>query len=366
MRKMLCLVILFMCLFQTEVIAKEFPKQVDVPLEKVWTILFNSPVDMTSVNSSTIFVKNSSNLEVPTTLTLSSDGKSVYVDAVPDYAMDGEYLLTVTTGVKSNGKNLNEASQIAFATKKRIPVTLITLNKTSLIMTEGDAAATLIATVTPTNATNKALTWKSSNDNIVTVNNGTITPYSPGTATISAMSNDNSSVSASCTVTVNPDSSLIGLSRNNPAKVGDIVTITDNSIWTDYTNITFELGVVQSIRGSEAWTIVKNANMFNSQPDSGCEYILVKFKVRVVSSEKGESLDINHARFDAVSEYGFTYNDFFSLAGIKPSLSNDLYQSNRYYEGWTYFQVNQGDEPLIVFDQGSNSRERWFSLEGSY
>ena len=44
-----------------------------------------------------------------------------------------------------------------------IVVTSVTLDKTELALTVGDAAAQLTATVAPDNATDKTVTWTSSN-----------------------------------------------------------------------------------------------------------------------------------------------------------------------------------------------------------
>ncbi len=50
---------------------------------------------------------------------------------------------------------------------------------------------TLTTTITPSNATNKNITWKSSNDSIVTVSTtGKITAKKPGTAKITATSSN--------------------------------------------------------------------------------------------------------------------------------------------------------------------------------
>lgn len=82
-----------------------------------------------------------------------------------------------------------------------IPLSKITLNKTSLTIKE-KSTATLSVTYSPSNASNKNVTWKSSNSNIVTVNSqGILTGVSAGTATITVVSADGGYVS-SCKVTV--------------------------------------------------------------------------------------------------------------------------------------------------------------------
>ena len=81
-------------------------------------------------------------------------------------------------------------------------VTSITLNHTEAILTEGQTL-TLIATVEPGYATNKAVTWSSTDFDVAAVdNNGKVTAIAPGTATIIAKASDGSGVSASCEVTV--------------------------------------------------------------------------------------------------------------------------------------------------------------------
>ena len=61
----------------------------------------------------------------------------------------------------------------------------------------------LTATVSPTSAHNKSVTWSSSNESVATVDqNGLVTAKSLGTATITATANDGSGVTGSCKVNV--------------------------------------------------------------------------------------------------------------------------------------------------------------------
>lgn len=78
----------------------------------------------------------------------------------------------------------------------------IVLDVTSLSLFENQAAQ-INATVYPSYATNKAVSWKSSNTDVATVNsNGFVTTKTIGTATITATTTDGSNISASCSVTV--------------------------------------------------------------------------------------------------------------------------------------------------------------------
>ena len=81
-------------------------------------------------------------------------------------------------------------------------VTSISLNKKTLYVNI-NATAQLTATVSPSDATNKSVTWTSSNTGVATVNsNGVVTGVSVGSCTITATAKDGSGKQASCAVTV--------------------------------------------------------------------------------------------------------------------------------------------------------------------
>ena len=82
-----------------------------------------------------------------------------------------------------------------------IPVTGVTLNQTTLSLTEGKTA-TLTAIITPNNATNKNVTWSSDDEAVATVDeDGKVTAVSAGTATITVTTEDGGKTDT-CKVTV--------------------------------------------------------------------------------------------------------------------------------------------------------------------
>ena len=88
----------------------------------------------------------------------------------------------------------------AFKTKP-IAVTGVTLDKTTLSLQEG-ATGNLVATVTPSTATDKTVTFASSDAAIATVDNtGKVTAVKPGAADITVTTKDGSKT-AVCTLTV--------------------------------------------------------------------------------------------------------------------------------------------------------------------
>ena len=77
----------------------------------------------------------------------------------------------------------------------------MSLNKDTIAIGVGDTE-TLVATVTPSNATNKAVTWSSSGSSVASVDNsGVVTGESAGSATITVTTVDGS-FTDSCEVTV--------------------------------------------------------------------------------------------------------------------------------------------------------------------
>ena len=104
---------------------------------------------------------------------------------------------TATINVTANDGSGQKASCTVTVTQ---PVTGVTLDQTELALYTG-GSATLSATVTPENATNKSLTWSSDNQNVATVENGEVTAKAAGTATITVTTDDGKKT-ATCTVTV--------------------------------------------------------------------------------------------------------------------------------------------------------------------
>ncbi|MDE6649416.1 MAG: Ig-like domain-containing protein [Muribaculaceae bacterium] len=103
----------------------------------------------------------------------------------------GTAVITAKAGEKT-------ATCTVTVTAKVIAVTGITLSQTEATIEEGKTA-TLTATVAPENATDKTVTWSSSNEAVATVKDGVVTAVKPGTAVITAVAGDET---AECTVTV--------------------------------------------------------------------------------------------------------------------------------------------------------------------
>lgn len=71
---------------------------------------------------------------------------------------------------------------------------------TNATVTSDATTSTINLTITPSDATNKTVTWQSSDENVVTVANGVVTYVGGGRATITATATDGSGKSGTCEV----------------------------------------------------------------------------------------------------------------------------------------------------------------------
>ena len=113
----------------------------------------------------------------------------------------GEAIITVKTNDQAKTASANVT-----VTAKTIHPEGVTLDKSSLALAVGDTT-TLKATITPSNTSNKSITWTSSNPDVATVDgNGTVTGKKAGNTTITVKTVDGSkSDTASVIVSGNYD-----------------------------------------------------------------------------------------------------------------------------------------------------------------
>lgn len=131
-------------------------------------------------------------------------GKTKNSDAIKIGAYSDYYLQSNTSGAKigaykatQNDVTLVEAADASSA----VAVTGVALDKTEASLFVG-ATAQLKATVSPTDATNKKVTWSSNTQTVAIVDaNGLVTAMAVGTATITATTDDGAKT-ATCVVTV--------------------------------------------------------------------------------------------------------------------------------------------------------------------
>ena len=134
-----------------------------------------------------------------------SAGDEITLTATPDagYAFSSWSVVDESSNVvtvTNNKFTMPGANVTVSATFTAIPVTGVSLNKTSTTISVGETE-TLTATVAPANALNPAVTWTSSNTDVATVANGVVTAKAAGSATITVTTTDGG-FTATCAVTV--------------------------------------------------------------------------------------------------------------------------------------------------------------------
>ena len=136
---------------------------------------------------------STSNAEIAT---VGQDGR---VTAVKE----GRAVITASAGSKSATCEVTVKKQV-------IPVSSISISRTSLSLTKGQSE-TLTATVSPADATDKTVTWTSSDATLVSVDqNGKVTALKGGSATITASAGEKS---ATCAVEVTVPVESVSLDR---------------------------------------------------------------------------------------------------------------------------------------------------------
>jgi formylglycine-generating enzyme required for sulfatase activity len=158
---------------------------------------------------------------------------------------------------------------------KPVEATGVTLDRKTLALVVGGDPATLKATVTPDNATDKTVTWTSSAPGVATVTDGVVTAVAEGTATITAATANGRT--DACTVTVDNapvPATDVTLDRETLDLVvgGDPVALTATVIPADATDktvtwtssapeiATVEDGVVTALAKGTATVTVSTAN----------------------------------------------------------------------------------------------------------
>ncbi len=172
---------------------------------------------------------------------------------------EGTATITASAGGKSSTCTVKVSTKV-------VPVTSITLDKTSLSMKVNDTE-TLTATIKPEDATDKTIVWTSSDDAVASVSNGKITALKSGKATITAKSG---ACSADCVVTISVNTESITLDKATLSlAVGESATLTatvkpddatdKNVTWTSSDELVVKVdnGKVTAIKSGKATVTAK-------------------------------------------------------------------------------------------------------------
>lgn len=140
---------------------------------------------------------------------------------------------TDTSGIKDNASENNKITENIMKPENTTnrPVAELKVSKSSVSIEEGKSTS-VTTKIRPNDAANKTLTWKSSNDSVATVSNGTISGKKPGSCQVTVSTTDGSGLSQiiGVTVTKKPDppkpapAPTVTSGGDGIPRVGDVVT----------------------------------------------------------------------------------------------------------------------------------------------
>lgn len=193
--------------------------------------------------SETLTVTRSpSSVSYPTISWTSSNTGVATVDSNGKVTAVGNGSATITAKT-TDGTNLSKTCTVTVTT----PVTGVTVSPTTLTLNVG-GTYTLSKTISPSDASNKNVTWSTSNTGVATVDsNGKVTAVAKGTCTITCTSSYSSSYKATCAVTVNQQATgitivpsskqiLLGTPKTN---IFDYSKWVSNGIYSDGSYVSF-------------------------------------------------------------------------------------------------------------------------------
>lgn len=135
----------------------------------------------------------------------------------------------------------------------------ISVDQTTLTLTAGGVTGTITATVLPADATNKTVTWTSSNEAVATVAGGVVTPLTAGTTTITATTVDGSKTATCKVVVIGAGDKVVNITNYGvyetiqlaiaAAVDGDTIVLGSNTTVTETVRITSGQSITLDLNG---------------------------------------------------------------------------------------------------------------------
>jgi uncharacterized protein YjdB len=280
------------------------------------------------------------------TSTISTSDEATSDEATPDeITTEPSSPTTESSTIESStepSSSTTESSTIESSTEPtttettEVKVSSIKLNSTSKTLYNGKST-TLKATVFPINATNKRLTWKSSNTKVATVDkNGKVKALKVGNAIITATSTDGSNVSAQCKIKVVQRVTKIKLNKSiiNLSKKGKTAKLKAAVL----PNNAYNKSVTWKSNNTKVVTVDKNGKI-KATTNKGTTYVnaiakdgsKIRTRILVVVGKKVKKITLNKS---SVTLNRGAKNRTFQL---KKAIKN----KNATYKGVSWYSSNK-------------------------
>jgi len=227
-----------------------------------------------------------------------------------------------------------------------VAVTGVSLDQETLTLTAGGAAGTLLATVAPADATNKNVSWTSSDESVATVADGVVTPVAAGSATITVITADGSFIDT-CEVTVEAAPTPVTVENVTAESRTSLVNWYRFDVIGDYSEVLIktesgtDLGPAMSKAAFETAgyyqggvapddiivIYVDGVEIFRGIPEA---YSTVT--VENVTAESRTSL-VNWYRFNVIGDYSEVLIKTDSGTDLGPAISKADFETTGYYQG---------------------------------
>ncbi len=270
----------------------------------------------------------------------------------------GNATITVKT---NNGKT---ATCKVTVTNPIVAVTSVTLNKASFSLVKG-SSTTLSATVNPSNASNKTLTWSTNNSSVATVDsNGKITANETGSATITVKTNNGKTATCKVTVT-NPIVAVTSVTLNKASfslVKGSSTTLSATVNPSNATNKTLtwtssnssiatvdQNGKITAINGGTAVISVKTSNGLIATCSVTIPYTITynlnggKNHNSNPNTYYGENMTLKNPK-----KKGYIFSGWYSDKKLKNKVMNFNNKDITLYARWTKVSVNKVKTPILT------------------
>jgi len=250
-----------------------------------------------------------------------------------------------------------------------VAVTGVTLDKETLTLTVGGADGTLAATITPVNASNKNVSWTSSDESVATVDNGIVTPVAAGTATITVTTEDGS-FTDTCEVTVETAPTQVTVENVTAESRTSLVNWYRFDVIGDYNTVQIKTDDGTDLGPAMTKAVFENTGYYqggvapndiiviyvdgviawSGEPKAYCT-------VENVTAESRTSL-VNWYRFDVIGDYNEVMIKTTDGIDLGPVLSKSAFESVGYYQGGV-----SPDGIIVIYVDGV---EKYRNVPGTY